>query len=125
MGAYSNSDDMYESLVLASVINTLSKMNGAMLVLSFHVESSDVIRCYLSINGQIIRFMPSDIQNLLPAFFDTEFGDNAKWKESKEAAQLVGDMNKNLKDVHFNAFLKRYGRKSISKIGNDDEKKEE
>merc|ERR1712113_696801 len=57
--------------VLTSVINSLSKMNGAMLVLSFHVESSDVIRCYLSINGQIIRFMPSDIQNLLPAFFDT------------------------------------------------------
>jgi len=82
---------------------------GGIMTLSFHVESADVIRCYLFINGQSIRFMPEDIVLVLPRFFDQKYADNKEWNAKHEdARRYIEEMNKALKDVHFNAFLNKY-----------------
>merc|ERR550539_111300 len=85
-------------------ITSQSNCNGAMIVLSFHVESTDEMRCYMYINGQVLRFMPEDIQLVLPLFFDAEFKKNKEFAQSEKAKKLVKKMKDNLRDVHFEAF---------------------
>ena len=114
--AYVDTDDHKEKLE-QQPITSQSNCNGAMIMLSFHVESTDEIRCYFYTNGQFLRFMPSDIINLFPSFFDKEVGDNKTFAESDLAKKLVEDMNQNLRDVNFEAFLKKYQ----SKQSQDDE----
>eukprot|EP00486_Rosalina_sp_Unknown_P006726 CAMPEP_0201572136 /NCGR_PEP_ID=MMETSP0190_2-20130828/15242_1 /ASSEMBLY_ACC=CAM_ASM_000263 /TAXON_ID=37353 /ORGANISM="Rosalina sp." /LENGTH=552 /DNA_ID=CAMNT_0047997527 /DNA_START=28 /DNA_END=1686 /DNA_ORIENTATION=- len=82
--------------------------NGAMLLLSFHVEAQDEIRCYMYLNGQVLRFLPGDIIKVLPRFFDSKFGDNETFPESEEAQQLIDEMDKKLRDEHFMAFYNAY-----------------
>ena len=100
------------------VINALDPANGGLMTLSFHVESTDEIRCYLFYNGQMLRFLPEDIVLVLPIFFDPEFGDNKTFAKSQFAKDLIEIMKgvkripnmkgvKGLKDVHFNSFLKQ------------------
>merc|ERR1711972_621284 len=62
---------------------------GAAITLSFHVEAQNEIRCYLCVNGGMMRMMPEDLKNVVPNFFDETFGDNAKWSTSTEATELV------------------------------------
>jgi len=78
--------------------------DGQALTLSFHVESADEIRCYLFVNGGMMRFMPEDLIDFLPGFFAVDFADNAKWATSDEAKQLVKRMNNQLVDARFAAF---------------------
>eukprot|EP01084_Bolivina_argentea_P079569 144318_1 len=42
---------------------------GSLMVVSFHVVSTEEIRAYLFLNGQCIRFLPQDIIGLLPKYF--------------------------------------------------------
>merc|ERR1712013_97354 len=74
------------------------------LTLSFHVEGADEIRCYLFVNGGMMRFMPKDVIDFLPGFFAADFADNAKWAESEDAKDLVARMEKQLVDARFSAF---------------------
>merc|ERR1712228_714107 len=101
--------------LLESAITSQSNCNGAMILLSFHVESSDEIRCYIYINGQVLRFNPNDITQLLPVFFDKEFETNSKFAESALAKKLVNEMTKNLRDVNFDAFMRKYQSKPVEK----------
>jgi len=94
--------------LLQQPLTSQSPPSAASILLSFHVVAADEIRCYMYINGQIMRFMPSDIITLLPRFFDKEFGDNAKFPQSDRAKKMVDEMNKNLRDVRFAAFMKKY-----------------
>merc|ERR1712129_446880 len=94
--------------LLKEAVNSLSKCGGAIMTFSFHVAAENEIRCYCYMNGQVIRFMPEDILLLLPIYFDDEFGSNAKWNDSNDAKDVVAQMEKSLKDVHFEAFLKKY-----------------
>merc|ERR1719411_323211 len=107
-----NGDDQKKK-DLAKVITSLGGCKGGMLALSFHVESADEIRCYLTLNGQCIRFMPRDIIDVLPLFFDPEVEGNKDWKKSKEAMELVEQIEKNLVDGRFNAFLSKYQIKRV------------
>jgi len=95
-----------------SIITSQCPCQGGRMTLSFHVESVDEIRCYLFLNGQSLRFMPEDIILVLPIFFDPKVAigatvPNEKWKESKEAKELIELMKPKLRDVHFSAFLKK------------------
>merc|ERR1712129_140255 len=74
------------------------------LTLSFHVESADEIRCYLFVNGGMMRFFAQDGIDFLPGFFAADFADNAKWAESEDAKDLVARMSKQLVDARFAAF---------------------
>merc|ERR1712087_256034 len=50
-------------------ITSGSACAGAMLLLSFHVEAANEIRCYMYLNGQVARFFADDIVDLLPRYF--------------------------------------------------------
>jgi len=75
-----------------------------MMTLSFHVESVDEIRCYLYLHGGVIRFIPEDIQLILPRFFDMEFGNNAQWVEDMKDKKWFNP----IRDEKFGAFLSLY-----------------
>jgi len=107
-GVNANGGGDQKKKLLEQPVTSTAPASAASIMLSFHVEASDEIRCYMYINGQVMRFMPSDIINLLPLFFDKTFGDNADFAQSKRAQQLVDEMKKNLRDVRFNAFMKKY-----------------
>ena len=88
-------------------IGSLSPCKGAFLTFSFHVKAVDEVKCYLYWNGQIIRFMPTDIGTVLPKIFSMDWcnGENAKWLEdSKGFDELVQEMNAVIKDLHFEGF---------------------
>merc|ERR1712060_643529 len=87
-------------------VTSLTLTHGIML--SFHCLSVDEIRCYIYINSQGMRFMPEDICHLLPIFFDPEFEGNKNWAASKEAKNLVKEMDKKLRDDGFKAFFNSF-----------------
>merc|ERR1712129_83841 len=88
-------------------ITSQSPCKGAMMLLSFHVESTDVMRCYLYVNGQCIRFMPEDVIMLLPTLFDGKVPGNKGWAKAEHAKRLVEVMRTQLRDVQFGAFMKK------------------
>merc|ERR1712216_808226 len=98
--------DQKEKL-LASDIDALSKCNGAMITLSFHVFRDNEVRVYLYNNGQCIRFMPNDIIDLLPIFFNKS-EENIEFTKSEAAKKLANIMMDNVRDIHFDAFLQKY-----------------
>eukprot|EP00484_Ammonia_sp_Unknown_P022425 CAMPEP_0197053780 /NCGR_PEP_ID=MMETSP1384-20130603/27939_1 /TAXON_ID=29189 /ORGANISM="Ammonia sp." /LENGTH=666 /DNA_ID=CAMNT_0042486723 /DNA_START=2037 /DNA_END=4037 /DNA_ORIENTATION=+ len=74
-------------------------VGGYQFTLSFHVEASDDIKCYIFYNGWIARFFPSDMIDIWPQWFDEskenlEFVNNTKkWKSRINGLQqlLVDD----------------------------------
>ena len=87
----------------------LTSATASAMTLSFHVESADEIRCYLFVEGGVMRFLPQDIIEVVPRFFDPEFGDNARWVSrhgGRKANMLVKQMSRQLCDKKFNAFYK-------------------
>merc|ERR1712129_548830 len=67
----------------STIGSTTSGVTNA-LTFAFHVRSTDVIKCYLCFNGQIIRFMAQDIKQLLPKLFNMSFHGNKDFVNSKE-----------------------------------------
>eukprot|EP00486_Rosalina_sp_Unknown_P005103 CAMPEP_0201570448 /NCGR_PEP_ID=MMETSP0190_2-20130828/12727_1 /ASSEMBLY_ACC=CAM_ASM_000263 /TAXON_ID=37353 /ORGANISM="Rosalina sp." /LENGTH=564 /DNA_ID=CAMNT_0047994011 /DNA_START=35 /DNA_END=1726 /DNA_ORIENTATION=+ len=102
--ASSKSGKNNEEKALSEPITSSTPCKGAIMVLSFHVEADNLIRCYMYLNGQISRFMPDDIIKVLPRFFDKKFGNNAKFPKSKIAQELVERMKPQLRDIKFEAF---------------------
>merc|ERR1712154_501383 len=82
-------------------IGANSACGGSVMTLSFHVKQENVIKLYLYMNGQCIRFMPEDVKAVLPVLFNMEFGDNKQWIKTKEADSLIKQMNRGLKDEQF------------------------
>jgi len=90
------------------VKNSQCANKGGTIVFSFHVESTDEIRCYMYVNGQACRFLADDVRLVLPTLFDMEYADNKTWIGGKECGELMERMKKQLRDVHFMAFLNKY-----------------
>lgn len=88
-------------------ITSSDACNGALLVLSFHVEAVNEIRCYLYLNGQVTRFMADDIVNLLPRYFE-DTKENREFVQSAEAKRLVQIVHSKLIDSKFEAFYNEY-----------------
>lgn len=84
----------------------VTSLSQSAMTLSFHVESADEIRCYLSVGGGVMRFMPQDLIKVMPKFFDMAFEDNAKWAGSPKAQEMVQKMASQLRDAQFDAFYK-------------------
>jgi len=83
-----------------------SSTTGPQIMLSFHVEAEDNMRCYIFIHGQCTRFLPEDLKLLLPYFFDPNTADNKKFVESKELEQIIQKLEGKLRDDQFQTFLK-------------------
>ena len=82
---------------------------SALLTLSFHVKTEEVIKLYLYHNGQCMRFMPDDIKTVLPLLFNMEYGNNAEWLTIHEEVDgCIDRMKRCLKDVEFEAFQQSY-----------------
>jgi len=88
-----------------AALNALSQ--GPQLMLSFHVEAEDSMRCYLFINGQCTRFLPEDLKLLLPVFFDPNTADNKDFEDSEEMDEIITALNGKLRDDQFQTFLKQ------------------
>jgi len=108
-----SSDDLHRSFALKEfetsreLVCSISDTNGEACFLSFHVEAVNVIRAYLYLDHQILRFFPEDIINILPQYF-IDSNENVKFVQSKEAQSLVADMKKKLVDEPFDAFYRKY-----------------
>jgi len=92
-------------------IHAQSACKQALLTLSFHVKQEDVIKLYLYHNGQSIRFMPSDIKDVLPILFNMKWMNeaNKRWlAREKEVNSYIERMERCLKDVEFEAFQQSY-----------------
>merc|ERR1712228_1003802 len=110
----------YTEAMLADKINNVSKdkqseevihsgfpAGGSLLILSFHVEAADNIRCYLYLNGCMTRFFAEDIVNLLPRYFE-DSKENQEFIESDEAKTMIEEMKPRLRDMKFEAFYNEY-----------------
>ena len=82
-------------------IGSFHGINGYQFTLSFHIYAQSDVRVYLYHDGYMIRFIPTDIINLLPKIFK-----NGKFKHFKEIKGLVNKIlqNKNLSDSRFVKF---------------------
>ena len=58
-------------------VRSTSHCGGSMLTMSVHALQSDVVKCYLYWNGQMMRCMPSDVKTVLPRLF------NMKWNNGQ------------------------------------------
>merc|ERR1712083_434887 len=56
---------------------------GSVLTLSIHAKQENVVKMYLFINGQCIRFMPEDVKTVLPVLFNMDYENNTDWIEGK------------------------------------------
>eukprot|EP01084_Bolivina_argentea_P217346 369032_1 len=106
-------EEKVDPQLLQQTVTSSSKCDGTMLVLSFHVESVEEIRCYLHMNGQVSRFLPQDMINVLPHFFDENYGQHKGFVEdgNGDLKELVRHLKQKLKDVPFESFLSKYKRK--------------
>eukprot|EP01084_Bolivina_argentea_P141080 247948_1 len=89
-------------------VTSKSVCEGRFWLLSFHVESRNTIKCYLTIYGQSLRFFASDIKDILPMYFDETFKGNKEFGWSKEAKTIIGNITPKLKDTKFDLFCKKY-----------------
>ena len=94
----------YREKIINANKTSLTSCNGAMMVLSFHVESTDEIRCYLYLHGQICRFLPSDIIHVLPIFF-IQNEKNKKYAKSPEIKKLANSMENELRGKNKNIYF--------------------
>eukprot|EP01084_Bolivina_argentea_P217347 369035_1 len=96
--------------MLQQKITSSSKCDGTMLVLSFHVESVDEIRCYIYLNGNMVRFLPDDLKNYLPEFFIDDQRNKAYWNSNEEEGlnTLIKNIKAKLIDRRFESFYIQY-----------------
>eukprot|EP01084_Bolivina_argentea_P120587 213768_1 len=99
-----SSSDNYNETITSS-----NSCKGALLILSFHVLSSDEIKCYMYLNGTVTRFFPSDIINVLPLYFDPEMYKNKEFvKSQKQVNEIIEEMKSKLRDYRFESFYEQY-----------------
>ncbi len=81
------------------------------MTLSIHIKETDAISCYLYWNGQMTRFMPRDIVDVLPKIFNMDWnhGENQMFLHNKYMTNyIINQMKTMLIDKHFNAFVESY-----------------
>eukprot|EP01083_Nonionella_stella_P021940 60706_1 len=91
--------------LLTSTITSKNHCNERLLTFSFHIESTEEIRCYLWWKGCCLRFMPRDIVEVLPLMFDKTYGNNAKFVTDDNIKDLVQQIR--YKDHCFEQWYKK------------------
>merc|ERR1712173_260785 len=83
---------------------------GGLLTISFHVHSMDEIKCYLCYCGQMIRFWPKDMIEILTRIVDTKVHQNQAFldgQQDKETMRArIKYMKDNIRDSKFDLFRK-------------------
>ena len=91
-------------------VHSASHVKGGMIVMSFHALAADEIKCYFYHSGAICRFMPEDIMEIFPKYFDPtwDHGRNRKYWESGKAKQYYEQIKGKLPDVSFESFAHQF-----------------
>ena len=96
--------------------------NGYVFNLSFHVEESNIIKCYLYTRASILRFLPEDIFMVFPQLFNMSRPDNDNFVKREKKQGKNGKMQYiKLKDSLFESF--RYQTSDAYQKGGGDNKK--
>lgn len=82
-------------------ITSNSLCNGKLLILTFIIESVDVIQCYLFRDSTFIRFLPSDIISILPKLFLASYANNTSFQTDDIAQTIVNGLNYSDKNFQF------------------------
>ncbi len=97
---------------MTNTIGCITKSNGKLITLSFHIEAADEIKCYLFYEGQASRFYGQDILQVFPTLFDMEYKNNKEFIQSNNYI----NQKKLLKILSLKMYiLKRF----IGSFGND------
>ena len=93
-------------------IGASDHVKGALLTFSFHVKAVDQIKCYIYYNGQMLRFMASDLRIVLPTLFNMDAFQNDAYLENKKFMQELDSriklLDEMLVDREFRSFRKSY-----------------
>ena len=98
-----------DAKLLKANIGTTSHCKGQLITWSFHVIQRDEIRCYCYWNGQIVRFYPSDMKELLPKIFDMNWNnrENQRFLKSNNGKTNIDSILKRMREkryLHDNKF---------------------
>merc|ERR1712013_179998 len=96
-------------------IDTQCDCRGQALTFSFHVESAEEVRCYLSWQVQSVRFYPQDIIDVLPVIFDARYSKkNREFADSVDAKRMVNGVL--IRDKYFEHFYRHLMAKKVSEF---------
>ena len=70
------------------------------MTFSYHVRAKDNIKCYLLWNGQIHRFYPQDILEVLPEIFKMDTKEREDFVTSDQIKRII----RNMKPFHDDKF---------------------
>ena len=73
------------------------------VLFSYHLYNKEEIKCYLFWQGQVHRFYPQDLLEVLPTLFVKNY-ENETFPTTYQAANLVTEMSKCIRDYKFEAF---------------------
>eukprot|EP00486_Rosalina_sp_Unknown_P008280 CAMPEP_0201594154 /NCGR_PEP_ID=MMETSP0190_2-20130828/191552_1 /ASSEMBLY_ACC=CAM_ASM_000263 /TAXON_ID=37353 /ORGANISM="Rosalina sp." /LENGTH=698 /DNA_ID=CAMNT_0048053647 /DNA_START=22 /DNA_END=2119 /DNA_ORIENTATION=- len=91
---------------------------GGLFTLSFHVKAADEIKCYLFWNGQMIRLMADEIEDVFPQIFNMKNQNNVDYFKSEDFKIISGNMREKLIDKEFEAFKASYNNNQQLRISN-------
>ena len=88
-------------------LNSAFHAKGGLITLSFHVDQSDVIKCYLYWNAQLLRLFPEYMHEIVPRLY-TPSEENKTFMKSEHAETMLQKIKDNLIDRPFKGFLDSY-----------------
>ena len=98
--------DVFHAKSMQCLLGDVNTRTSPGLTLSFHVERVNQIRCYLWWDGAFVRLEPSDLQNLLPIWFELEWRSNAQFGKDAEITRRLSEVT--LVDEHFRDFKRAW-----------------
>eukprot|EP01084_Bolivina_argentea_P085474 154472_1 len=106
-GDINDDDDDDEKEFNKGKLGAKTACSNPVMTLSFHVMEENVIKCYLFVNRQYIRFMPEDLKIVLPQLF-VDDDENKAFVNGNVIDGLIKSITPILKDKYFEAFVQSY-----------------
>merc|ERR1712062_185654 len=109
MGNWDQIEDGHKKQMVTSHIDGRTPCHGALITFSFHAVQSDEIRVYLWLGGKCMRFIPSDLLDVLPLFFDLNHESNRLFtKENSEIKTVMNNLSGRIcRDKEFEKYFPR------------------
>ena len=75
-----------------STISCKTACGGNLILFSFHIISSNIIKCYVWREGQFTRFFPQDIHYILPKIFKSELSTTKQFINDEKIHELISNV---------------------------------
>eukprot|EP01084_Bolivina_argentea_P172458 298733_1 len=93
----------------ASTLTSKNHCNGSLVIISYHVEAKDQIKCYLYLNSSMSRFYVEDIMEILSGYFIESDSNKKLLKSTSMLAQGLREKLKGkINDLPFERFCDKY-----------------